>query len=198
MPYFGSTLFVASLVAMFLVSLGGAALLASALFPRAVEAIGAAEARRPVGAVLVGAPIFAVLTGLALALLNGPPLARVVGALLAVAGTTLALVGLAATSQRVGAALAPSSSSAGQVLRGAVVIELAALLPLFGWFVILPLALAAGLGGAAFALFRERATVAGAAIASATSSSAGLGVAPAGPVAMHEAPRAWEPGGGHG
>ena len=44
------------------------------------------------------------------------------------------------------------ASEAGRVLRGAAVVELAALLPFFGWFVVLPLAFAAGLGGAVIAI----------------------------------------------
>lgn len=46
----------------------------------------------------------------------------------------------------------PAISPVGALLGGAVALELAAVVPLIGWFVVLPLAFACGLGAACFAL----------------------------------------------
>jgi hypothetical protein len=86
-------------------------------------------------AVLLGVPVIALLRSP-----NG--LAKLGGWTLAFPLTTLLAVGLAAMAQLLGErmqALSPSVTPLGALVRGALTLELVALLPFFGWFLFTPL-----------------------------------------------------------
>ena len=97
---------------------------------------------------LVGTPL--VLMGLGLLQAGSSP-AKVAGFLLVSVMVFGGLLGSAGLCRQIGEGL-PSPADATQpwrrVLRGAIVLALMSLLPFAGWFLVLPLALASGLGAA--------------------------------------------------
>ena len=131
-------------------------LAAVALFRPAVERARLTYATRPVAATLAGllalvpvALVFVVFTKAA-----HPGVKLVTGALVMVP-LVLALVGSAGLADRIGAGLATPVDAAEpwrRVLRGGAVLGLLFVVPLLGWFAVLPLTLASGLG----ALFLPR------------------------------------------
>ncbi len=129
---------------------------AYALFPTLVEGSRERYGRRPIAATLLGLAVLvpALVAGLALTKIGHPVLNLAVLLVLTVP-LLLALLGSAGLALRVGAGLG-SPTDAGQpwrrVLRGGVVLALVFLLPLIGWFVILPWSLVSGLGAALMAL----------------------------------------------
>lgn len=137
---------------------------AFALFPGLVERSAQRYGRRPVAATLlglvVGVPVFVVGLGVIKAI--GHPLVGVLitGALMV--PFLLALAGSAGLALRIGAGM-PAPIDAAQpwrrVLRGSVVLGLTFLMPILGWFVLLPWALVSGLGAALMAL-RDRSALA--------------------------------------
>lgn len=73
------------------------------------------------------------------------------------AALTVSAIGAAGIAAKMGALLARRSkdlSPAAAFIRGAVALELAAVFPLVGWFIVIPLAIVASLGATAFALLR--------------------------------------------
>ncbi len=67
-----------------------------------------------------------------------------------------ASIGAAGLTRALGkrlAALGLTASAAGETVRGAIALELAAIFPLVGWFLVIPIALIASLGAAVFAVF---------------------------------------------
>jgi len=136
-------------------------LLAAALFPRAL-----AQSRRVydvrggratfVGLVTV---VPTLLFGVAL-LQQGPhPLLKLLGAILVSAPVAFGLAGSAGLCDRIGAGL-PVDSDGRQpwrrVLRGGVVLSFAFVLPVIGWFVLLPWTLVSGVGASMSALGEAR------------------------------------------
>lgn len=133
---------------------------AFALFPGLVERSAQRYGRRPVAAtvlgLVVGVPVFVVGLGTIKAI--GHPLVGVLitGGLMI--PLLLALAGSAGLALRIGAGM-PAPIDAAQpwrrVLRGSVILGLTFLMPILGWFVLLPWALISGLGAALMAL-RDR------------------------------------------
>lgn len=125
-------------------------LLAAALYPRALartrEAYDSRATRSTVTGIVVTVPL--LLAGAALVQLPHP-LIKLPGALLLSAPVVLGLVGSAGLCDRIGAGL-PSDRDAQQpwlrVLRGGTVLSLAFVLPIIGWFVLLPWTLLSGVG----------------------------------------------------
>ena len=77
----------------------------------------------------------------------------------AIVATTLTISGIGASgiAAKMGVLLAKRSngiSSAAAFVRGAIALELAAVFPLVGWFIVIPLAIVASLGATAFAILR--------------------------------------------
>jgi hypothetical protein len=156
----------ADVLTWFLIILGSLLVLganwigAFALFPGLVERSAQRYGRRPVAAtvlgLVIGVPV--VVFGLVAAKAIGHPLVGVliVGALMI--PLLLALAGSAGLALRIGAGM-PAPIDASQpwrrVLRGSVVLGLTFLMPILGWFVLLPWALISGLGAALMAL-RDR------------------------------------------
>ena len=134
----GDVLFWTFLILGFLIALGAAQLLVTALLPRMVERSGAALRRRPLVCLGCGAAtlVATILLFKGLQLLGQPGTVVALGAVVCV--VTTALTGLAAFSRRVGERL-PSAidvtSPWRPVLRGAIVSELAFATPVVGWLV---------------------------------------------------------------
>ncbi len=134
-------------------------LMFQALFPGRVERARAVLAQTPgrsvVAGVAVAAPLMAVGSGLA-SLPNG--LMRLLGTALILLTVLLALFGTTGLARRIGDGLAaPDDTGAPgrRVLRGGAVLAVTFILPLVGWFVVLPVSLIAGVGAAVLAL-RDR------------------------------------------
>jgi hypothetical protein len=126
-------------------------LLAAALFPEALRRSRASYDQRVGRVTVVGlaTAIPSVLIGAAL-LQQGPhPLLKLVGAILVGAPVALGLVGSAGLCDRVGAGL-PGDADARfpwrRVFRGGIVLSFAFVLPVIGWFVLLPWTLVSGVG----------------------------------------------------
>ncbi len=139
----------------FLVTLPALWLLLRALFPAAVGRGRDRIAAAPIRCFFLGLLGVVLLVGIVAVLnLAGPP-GKALGVLAIVAGVLLAGVGLSGFSAIVGERL-PSTADEGRpwrgMVRGAVCLELSFLLPVIGWFGVLPIALLTGLGAAAMAL----------------------------------------------
>ena len=138
-------------------------LLAAALFPGALRRSRAAYDQHPgrltVAGLLTALPTF--LIGGAL-LQQGPhPLLKLLGAVLVSTPVALGLAGSAGLCDRIGAGL-PGDADARlpwrRVLRGGIVLSFAFVLPVIGWFVLLPWTLVSGVGASLGALRRDSAT----------------------------------------
>ncbi len=133
------------------------------LVVRAVAPRFAARARRrfertPGRVVAAGVVLAAPLLAPAIGLLQvdlGP--VRLVGLWWLGAVLAASLAGLSGLAARIGATL-PGPSDAARpwwpLVKGAVALELACLVPILGWFLLFPLLLAAGAGAALFAALR--------------------------------------------
>jgi hypothetical protein len=143
------------------------AVILSLLKPGALERAGGRAIERPVVSASLGLFVFFASTVVWGALLKIPfPPAR----LLAVAGILsafcLAALGGAGLASRLGRAYAGrtgSTASLDDVLRGVFLLEGAALLPIVGWFVVLPAAFLVCLGAGFHAVLRRRSPQAAAA-----------------------------------
>lgn len=165
MPYLGSTLFVATLVCFLLVSLVGSVLFAGALFGRATARAAELTARHPLRSIVAGLPIVVIGSVFGAGALQGGAGAKVLGALVTASLISVMLCGLAAISLVVGSRMwsrADDAQPYRRVLRGATVLVLASAFPIFGWLVVFPLAISAGVGGLLRALVARRALASGA------------------------------------
>src|SRR4029453_10910645 len=125
-------------------------LLAAALFPDALPRSRASYAQRG-GRVTFAGLATAVPTLLVGAgLLQGPhPLLKLIGGVMESAPVALGLVGSAGVGARIGAGLPGDADGRlrwRRVLRGGIVLSFAFVLPVIGWFVLLPRALVSGVG----------------------------------------------------
>jgi hypothetical protein len=137
-------------------------LLAAALFPRALARARTGYDQRtgPLTAIGLVATLPALLVGGAL-LQGGPhPLLKLLGAILVSAPVALGLAGSAGLCDRIGAGL-PGDADARlpwrRVLRGGIVLSFAFVLPVLGWFVLLPWTLISGVGASLGAIRGARA-----------------------------------------
>lgn len=166
MPYFGSTLFVVALLLGSVICLVAGIHLVTALARAPIVRASELTRERPFASVLLGLPIvFGV--GVAIAVLgNLGPFAKALAFLWGSLAVGLALMALAVASVRVGRALLPEASAGSMPAthRGAIVLLVAALIPFFGWFLVLPLSLFGGVGALAHALFARRPASARAAV----------------------------------
>ena len=126
-------------------------LLAAALFPGALQRSRRAYDARSWRLTMVGlaTTLPMLLIGASL-LQQGPhPLLKLIGAVLVSAPVALGLVGSAGLCDRIGAGL-PGDADARlpwrRVLRGGTVLSFAFVLPVIGWFVLLPWTLVSGVG----------------------------------------------------
>jgi hypothetical protein len=148
---------VAVVLGLFL-AIGGYWLLSRALWPTLVGRAEARFAAMPKRTVLAGAPLLllTVIADSKLLAAPAPPL-RVMGFIITGLTIGFALTGAAGLAARVGQGLG-SPSDAGRewflTLKGGAVLLASCLIPVLGWFVILPILLCGGLGAAALALVR--------------------------------------------
>jgi hypothetical protein len=130
-------------------------LMAVALFPRMVERSAAQLGRAPVKTTLLGAALFVPLMAICLRL---PGKLRIVGVGIALLLALAALFGSAGLALRIGQGM-PSPLDERQpwrrVLRGGIVLSLAFVMPLVGWFVVMPFAYFSGFGAFCLMLFRR-------------------------------------------
>jgi hypothetical protein len=132
-------------------------LAAVALFRPAVERARLTYATRPVAATLVGLLAFVpvALVFFVFAKAAGHPAVRLVTGGMIMVPLVLSLIGSAGLADKIGAGLASPVDEVQpwrRVLRGGGVLALLFAVPLLGWFAMLPLTLASGLG----ALFLPR------------------------------------------
>lgn len=157
MPYFGSTIFIVSLVCLFLLSLAGAMLFATATLGERLTGASQVLAERPMRSTLLGLLLGGTGFLVAAVLSKGGGGAKLVATVIAALWVAAAVAGLAVVAQKLGDRLSqPSDSLLRRVVRGAIVLELAASFPFFGWFVLFPLSIAAGLGSVALTVFRRK------------------------------------------
>lgn len=133
-------------------------LMFSALFAPAVSRAQQALAARPVRVFLIGAlsGVPLVLIGIALTA-NGAGPIKMVGVAFLMLLTTAALFGSTALARMVGQGLgnpqAPKPNGT-LILRGGAVVSIACVLPLVGWFLLLPVVLLSGFGAAVHVIRR--------------------------------------------
>jgi len=77
-----------------------------------------------------------------------------VGLAILLAAASIGAAGLTRALGKRLATLGVSASAAGETVRGAVVLELAAVFPLVGWFIIIPITLITAFGATVFAILR--------------------------------------------
>jgi len=98
--------------------------------------------------------ILAIPSGI---LLSAGGVGQFFGWTLVTATLTVSAIGAAGIAAKMGALLSQRSDNISPVaafVRGAVALELAAVFPLVGWFIVIPLAIVASLGATAFSLLR--------------------------------------------
>lgn len=141
-------------------------LVTTALFPAAVDRTREAYGAHPVRITLVGTLCTVPVLLAGLALLSAAPNAglKVMGGVLASLPVVLGLAGSAGLSERVGRGLVHAEDGRTpwrRSLRGGIVLALTFLLPVIGWFVVLPWVLLSGCGATIAALrkARRRATI---------------------------------------
>lgn len=144
----------------FLITIVAYWLLFEALFRPLVKRASLAYETHPYRVVIVGAiagvPIFLASVGL----LNSAAGLKLIGAILMSALVLLALIGSTGLARLVGARLASATDASypwRRVLRGGVVLSITFVLPIVGWFVVLPLTLASGVGAIIVARWTPRA-----------------------------------------
>jgi len=156
LPYLGSTVFFISLFGALFIALNGYFLLVRSLAPDFVEGAATRLRRRPILTPLFGGILGSAAAIASIVLLSaGPGVAKLAGTILAVGVLALALAGTTGLCAIIGEGLSSPSDEGRhwfRCLKGGVVLELTFFLPLFGWFVVLPIAVLGGLGASAGAL----------------------------------------------
>lgn len=156
MPYLGSTVFFVTLFGALLVALFGYFLAIRALAPVFVDRAAARFRKRPILTPLLGGVVGGVGLIISIVLLSaGPGPLKLLGTIASASLLAVALAGTTGLAQVIGDGLA-SPSDEGRLwfrcLKGAAVLELTFLLPIFGWFFVLPIAVFGGLGATIGAL----------------------------------------------
>jgi hypothetical protein len=119
-------------------------------------------ATRPWGAVLLGLGVSVPWFVVGLLLLQAPPAgAKLAGALLLMLWVLCGLLGGAGIAQHIGGA--SESAAWTHTVRGGLLISLTWILPFVGWFIALPLTMAAGVGCVLLGVFGRKQELAAAA-----------------------------------
>lgn len=127
------------------------------LFPGVVDKASQRADRTPGRSLALGA-LAALAMGVPAAVLLALPVgaAKFLGVVLVLGGLALASVGAAglaaAMGQRWQRRAGDGAGKTGSFVRAAVALELAAAFPILGWFVVIPITVLVGLGGAVFAV----------------------------------------------
>lgn len=158
MPYLGSTLFVGSLIVALGLGMVGYFALARALWPSWTLRARQRWSDRPWTTVMAGLGIAVPAVTMCIVIAQGPGPLSAIGGLSLGLLLGLALVGTAGLATHIGARLgAPTDAGRDwvQTVRGGVVLELSCLVPILGWFVLLPIALVGGLGASVLGMRRS-------------------------------------------
>lgn len=134
-------------------------LLFEALFRRVVERASVVYEANPYKVVLVGAIVGVPLFLASLGLLQSAAGLKLFGAVLMSALLLVGLIGSAGLARLIGSRLASSTDSAypwRRVLRGGIVLSITFVLPVVGWFFVLPLTLASGVGAVILSRWGQR------------------------------------------
>lgn len=127
-------------------------LLSEALFPGMVDRSRLRYSRSPFKTVLLGIVTAAAPVIGGIAMLNAPnPGLKFLGAVILLSTILIGLLGSAGLSRHIGQRLNSPADEAQpwrRVLRGGIVLSLTFVLPLIGWFLILPVTLISGFGAA--------------------------------------------------
>jgi hypothetical protein len=156
----------AVVVALIVIGVGFPALLVlvSLSFPRAVDRAQIHASARPVRAFAQGTlALVCLVTAASLLASVLAGLGKLLGALLLLGGLSVATVGAAGLARHLAAAYGRQTSSRlplPDVLVGAALLELAAIVPLVGWFVVLPVTFLIVLGSGCAVLLRRPVRVA--------------------------------------
>jgi hypothetical protein len=143
MPYTGIVLAILSIIfGVFLILLSHW-LVAVGLFSKTTELCEMEFRRRPVRCLLVGIFTFGILMGL---LLGAAKSAGGVMLIIAALPLIMALIGSAGLALRIGGDLSRSRERWRRGMRGATMLGFCCITPFLGWFIVLPLTLAAGFG----------------------------------------------------
>jgi hypothetical protein len=139
------------------IGLAALLLLCELSFPNLVARTRRNAERMPIRSILIGLINCTFFGVIAAGLLSGDQGARVLGLIVATILHSFMAVGRGAIAQRVGERLRPHDSSAvRRLLAGAATLELAALVPLVGWFMVPALAGLLGYGALVIALVQRR------------------------------------------
>lgn len=154
MPYLGTTVFVTGLIVGLWIGIAGFGMWTRAMLPGLV--LRARERwHAPWRNVLVGSGVATLLLGIATNLVQaGGPVAAL-GIALAALTLGAALLGVVGLADRVGERLTSPHDATRpwlRTLRGLVILLGAWMLPVLGWFLLMPLCLAGGLGAFVHAL----------------------------------------------
>lgn len=125
------------------------------LFPTLVDGAAERYSRRPVAATFLGLAVLLPVLVVTTVLSKLNPALGVVALLILTVPVLFALLGSAGLALRVGAGLTSPSDAAQpwrRVLRGGIVLALVFLLPVIGWFVVMPWALVSGIGASLMAM----------------------------------------------
>lgn len=141
------------LIVGFVATIAATQVLFASLFPKRMAATRAALRERPAVSTLLGAFVFVLPFVLSIAIAQKVQLAGAIGIS---AISLLGIFGLGAVALEVGGRL-PSTGAAASgwraMIRGSVVVSLASLLPVAGWFLVWPLSIFAGVGAWTIGLF---------------------------------------------
>ena len=136
-------------------------LMSAGLFPRFVERCRDQFGRAPILTTLVGVVTLVPVVAIGLTISSKAPnsAGKIAGLAIALVGMLGALFGSAGLALRIGEGLKSRRDERDpwrRVLRGGIVLGLTFVMPFLGWFVVMPLAFAAGFGAFAFCLLRRR------------------------------------------
>ncbi len=144
----------------FLLALNGLWLVCYAMFTPWVERAGERAARQPIRTFFVGAVLSALAILGTVVLAQGPAVMKVLSIGGVCAWLCYAQVGTAGIVTRIGRRL-PSPADTDRpwkaTLRGGISLSLAYVLPILGWFMILPASWITGAGAASLTLWKRRA-----------------------------------------
>lgn len=149
------------LTAILGISLSGWAVLVGfcALFPRRAEVAQRRVSDRPWFSIIIGLIVWLLVGTVAIAFIGAvPPLLKIFGFALLMLLIGLTSVGLAGLAQFIGARMRKMDLQMNEwqsTSKGATVIVLSTLLPLVGWFAIIPLLLSVGMGAGLSAVFHK-------------------------------------------
>lgn len=141
----------------FLVTSPGLAAALNLFFPQVTETACQRISRTPMKAFIAGLPVSVLMVGIAAVLNSAGGPGQGLAFIIVLAWLGLLTLGAAAMARLLGERLSGMTgggSPLGNIIRGAVIYELASLVPLVGWFLFTPLMSQVAVGAALFGLVR--------------------------------------------